>query len=260
MTPSLYPIFNSVFFFAPFSLRLLVKYDTLRSVMQRYAGGGSMSRGKLRREKDQACEAKAPGRPRCPVAHQAMLDATNEILGELGFVDLTIEGVAARAGVGKTTIYRRWPDKASLVMDAFFAENSAKTSFPDTGSTREDIRRQIRALIKVFNSPAGRTIAALIAGGQVDHGLAEAFRKRWIEPHRSEARQVIKRGVRRGEIRPEIDLEALLDALYGPLYFRLLTNYAPLTPAYADRLVELVMSGLVNSKRNNIGTHLKTEN
>ncbi|HZS08183.1 MAG TPA: TetR/AcrR family transcriptional regulator [Blastocatellia bacterium] len=189
-------------------------------------------------------ESRAPGRKRCPVTHQCILDAARELLEEIGFAAMTIEGIAARAGVGKATIYRRWPSKAGIVMDAFLAANCPDARFPDTGSVREDIRRQIRSLVKVMNSPSGRTIATLIGGGQMDEELAEAFRSRYLAARREEAKRVIRRGVESGELRADADPEVALDALYGPVYYRLLVGHGSLTPKYADALVDLVMDGL----------------
>lgn len=193
---------------------------------------------------DESCEAKQPGRPRCPLTHQNILKATRELVEEVGFDCLTIEGIAARAGVGKTTIYRRWPNKASIVLDAFFENISPAAAFPDTGNVREDVRRHLKKLVKEFNGPLGCKISMLLANGQLDEEMAEAFRVQWIKPRRDEARQVIQRGIKRGEIHQEIDPEVLVDALYGPIYFRLLAGHAPLTPSFAESLTELVMSGL----------------
>ena len=193
---------------------------------------------------DEESHSKAPGRRRCPVAHQNILCAARTLLEEIGFADLTIEGIAERAGVGKTTIYRRWSNKASVVLDAFIEAATKQLPFPDTGSVQEDLRLQMRRMVKLMNGTEGRTIATLIGGAQADAELAEAFRSQWLTARREEARQIIKRGKGRGEIRADIDPEVLLDALYGPLYFRLLIGHAPLTPGYADKLVRLVMSGL----------------
>ena len=193
---------------------------------------------------DEACEAKHPGRPRCPLTHQNILKATRELVDEAGFDCLTIEGIATRAGVGKTTIYRRWPNKASIVLDAFFEDLSPSVSFPDTGNAREDMRRHLKKFVKELNGPLGCKISMLLANGQFDEEMADAFRMQWIEPRRDEARQVIQRGIERGEIRQNVDPELLVDALYGPIYFRLLAGHAPLTQNFAESLTELVMSGL----------------
>lgn len=192
---------------------------------------------------DESCEAKAPGRPRCPLTHQNILQATRELVDEIGFANLTIEGIAARAGVGKTTIYRRWPNKSSIVLDAFFEDISSTCSFADTGKVRQDIRRQLRKLVKELNGPTGCKVATLMANGQFDKEMAEAFRARWIERHRNDALTLIKRGMETGEIRKEADPEVLVDALYGPIYFRLLAGHAPLTQRLADDLTDLVIDG-----------------
>jgi AcrR family transcriptional regulator len=184
---------------------------------------------------------RAPGRPRCAITHQAILDCANELLEEIGFANMSIEGIAARAGVGKATIYRRWPNKASVVMDAFLAATAKELPFPNTGSALEDIRRQLRMVVKVLNGPRGRTIATLIGVVQSDNELAEAFRTRFVAVRRGEAKAVLQRGVANGEFKPDMDLESVLDCLYGPLYFRLLIGHDKSSVKYADQLVDLVL-------------------
>lgn len=184
---------------------------------------------------------RAPGRPRCAVTHQAILDCANELLEDIGFSYMSIEGIAARAGVGKATIYRRWPNKASVVMDAFLAATAKEIAFPNTGSAREDIRRQMRSVVKVLNGPRGRTIATLIGVVQADNELAEAFRTRFVAVRRGEGKAVLQRGISNGEFRPDMDLESVLDCLYGPLYFRLLIGHEKPSTKYSDQLVDLVL-------------------
>jgi AcrR family transcriptional regulator len=241
-------VLNSISEAPKISIAFVVQFRYATFRIAKYAGGQAMSSGKMIDTKTLPCAeeaaAKAPGRKRCPIAHQNILCAARGLLEEMGFADLTIEGIAERAGVGKTTIYRRWPNKASLVLDAFIEAATHGIPFPDTGSLREDLRLQMRRLVKLMNGTEGHTIAKLIGGAQDDAELAEAFRTRWLTARRNEARAIIQRGKARGEIRADIDPEVLLDALYGPLYFRLLIGHAPLTPSYADKLVNLVMSGL----------------
>ena len=184
---------------------------------------------------------RAPGRPRCAITHQAILDCANDLLAEIGFANMSIEGIAARAGVGKATIYRRWPNKASVVMDAFLAATAKEVAFPDTGSAREDIRRQMRAVVRVLNGLRGRTIATLIGVVQSDDELAEAFRTRFLAVRRSEGKAVLQRGIAHGEFKPNMDLESVLDCLYGPLYFRLLIGHEKPSAKYSDQLVDLVL-------------------
>ena len=184
---------------------------------------------------------RAPGRPRCAITHQAILDCANDLLEEIGFANMSIEGIAARARVGKATIYRRWPNKAGVVMDAFLAATAKEIAFPNTGSAREDIRRQLRSVVKVLNGPRGRTIATLIGVVQSDNELAEAFRTRFVAVRRGEAKAVLQQGIENGEFNPSMDLEAVLDCLYGPIYFRLLIGHEKPSPKYSDQLVDLVL-------------------
>jgi AcrR family transcriptional regulator len=192
---------------------------------------------------------RAPGRPRSTESHNAILNAALALLEKVGFVDLTIEGIAAQAGVGKTSIYRRWPNKANLVMDAFLTAVQREVAFRNTGSVRESFRRQLRSAVRVLTGPQGHLIATLIAAGQVDPEVSEAYRTRWQSIRRIEARQMLQNGVKRGELRKDADLELVLNTLYGPLYYRLLIKHAPLTQRYADALVDLVFAGIENSRR-----------
>lgn len=194
--------------------------------------------------KTKAIQSRGRGRPRSEEAHQNILDAAYELLMEVGYAQLTIEGVAARAGVGKPTIYRRWSSKARLVMDAFLAAVNPELSFPDTGSVKEDIKQQMQKLVKIMNTPRGQVIATLIGGGQTDPEIIEAFRANWLSPRRFDCSQVIKKGIERGELRSDVDIEAVIDALYSPLFYRLLLKHAPLTEDFVDKLINIVMPGL----------------
>jgi AcrR family transcriptional regulator len=187
-----------------------------------------------------------PGRPRCVETCAAIRRAALEMLEQVGFAALTVEGIAARAGVGKTTLYRWWPNKAGVVMDAFLDAYGGCSPFPDTGCVREDLRQQLRLAVQLLVGPKGRAVAALLGGLRTTPELAEAFRTRWLRPRREEARRTLLRGVERGQVRRDVDYDAAVDALYGPLYFRLLTGHAPLNRAFADALTETVMAGIVS--------------
>ena len=117
----------------------------------------------------------------------AILRSTLKLLGENGFSDLTIEAVAAHAGVGKATVYRWWPNKAALIADAFASSTSRKLHFPDTGSVYTDLSQQMRQVVKIFRSRRGRIVSAMLGGGQSDSDLIAAFRERFLWPRRREA-------------------------------------------------------------------------
>jgi AcrR family transcriptional regulator len=186
---------------------------------------------------------RAPGRPRSEQARLAILRSTLKLLEKNGFSELTIESVAARAGVGKATVYRWWPNKAVLIADAFASSTTRKLHFPDTGSVRTDMSQQMRQVIKIFGSRRGRIVSAILGGGQSDRDLIAAFRERFLWPRRREAYATLQRGILRGELRKDVDKDLLLDALYGPIYMRFLIRHDKLTPDFVDRLCKLVLGG-----------------
>jgi AcrR family transcriptional regulator len=196
---------------------------------------------RARENGDNVGSKRSPGRPRSEQAHLAILRSTLKLLGENGFPDLTIEAVAAQANVGKATVYRWWPNKAALITDAFAYSTTKNLRFPDTGSVRMDMNRQMRQVIKIFRSPRGRILSAILAAGQSDRGLIAAFRERFMRPRRQEAYATLRRGIRRGELRKGVDLDLLLDSLYGPIYMRFFIRHDTLTPAFVDGLCDLVL-------------------
>lgn len=172
------------------------------------------------------------GRPRA-----AILGAAWDLFEERGLAALTIEGVAARAGVGKTTIYRWWPNKAAILLDAMTERMAGVIAFPDTGSTREDLRRQMVALLGLFGTTAGRAYLSLVAAGVDDPSVAAALRDRLIAARRAASIACLRRGVERGELRPDLDLGLVVDALYGAVYYNVLVAHAPPDAAYVERLL-----------------------
>jgi AcrR family transcriptional regulator len=186
---------------------------------------------------------RAPGRPRSEESRQAILGSTLKLLQDKGFPQLSIEAIAAHAGVSKATVYRWWPSKAALVADAFSVSAEQELQFPDTGSVHKDMRLQMRQVVRVFRSPRGKVVAALLAGGQSDPELIAAFRDRFLWPRRRQAYQTLQRGIDRGELRAGLDKDLTLDALYGPIYMRFLIRHSELNEQFADELCELVLGG-----------------
>jgi len=187
-------------------------------------------------------EKRPPGRPRSEESRQSILRSTLKLLKQQGgFPELSIEAIAADANVGKTTVYRWWPTKAALVADAFSASADEELRFPDTGSVQSDMSLQIRRLIRIFRSNRGKVVAALIAGGQSDPELIEAFRERFLWPRRRQAYQTLQRAVDRGELPAGSDFDLILDSLYGPIYMRLLIGHQKLDEAFAERICDLVL-------------------
>jgi AcrR family transcriptional regulator len=190
-------------------------------------------------------ETATRGRRRSRRAHEAILAATQRLLVERGYRQLTIEGIAARAGVGKQTIYRWWPSKAALVLEAYLAGSEAVAQPRPGGSARDDVRGLLGWLIAVLAEPTGgRVVAGLVGDLQHDPDLAEGFHRDVVPARREAMLAAVERGRERGEIRPDADLELAVDVLHGAVFYRLLLSGEPLDDAFASRLTDQVLDGL----------------
>lgn len=189
-------------------------------------------------------EKRAPGRPRSDEAKQAILESTLELLKEVGFEELSIEGIAASAGVGKATVYRWWPNKAALVIDAFLTIVGPELRFPTEGSVSDVLHQQMLRLVKLMRGDFGKMLSAVIGAGQSQPELREAVWKQFIEPRRAEARELLENAQRKGDIRDDIPADTLLDMMYGPLYFRLLVGHARIDSAMVDAIFDVAGGGM----------------
>lgn len=190
--------------------------------------------------------APARGRPRSEKAHQAILAAAAELLLARGLSAVSMDAVAQRAGVSKATIYRWWPTKETLALDALYTEWATARPHPrDTGSLRGDLHSLIRPWARLARSrPYGRVLAALLTEARTDPAFAAEYRRRVLEPRRDQARAVFRRAIDRGEIPASTDIEVALDLLYGPLYHRLLHGHAPLTDRFVQDVIAMALSGI----------------
>ncbi len=188
-----------------------------------------------------------PGRPRSEQARRAILRSTLRLLQHSGYTELTMEAIAADASVGKATLYRWWPNKGALIVDAFAASAEDELHFPDTGTVLGDVRAQMGQWVDVLRSRRGRLVAALVAAGQSDAELLEAFRERFLWPRRQEAYRTLRRGIERGELPRKVDLDALLDTLYGAIYMRFLIRHDELDEQYLDDVCAMVLTGAANN-------------
>jgi len=172
-------------------------------------------------------------------ARQAILEAADDLLVEEGYAGVTIEGVAARAGVAKQTIYRWWTSKAELLMDSLLDDAAEDLPPIDTGSVAEDLRAHLARLTGFLaRDPAGRVLAALIGQAQHDPLVARDLRQSYLLPRRGVDRLMLERGIRRGEIPRGADLDGLLDALEGPIYHRVLILGSGADAVFIEGLVE----------------------
>jgi AcrR family transcriptional regulator len=171
------------------------------------------------------------------------MDAVYDFLQERSVRELTMEGIAERANVGKPTLYKWWPSKAALVM-AVLQQRLVPKPEPISAKTAEEaIRARMHRLVRAFNGMFGKVFADLIAEGQSDLALLAELYERHLGQRREALVAEIERGKQAGEFYAEVDSDLLVDSLIGPIYYRLLMKTAPLTEAYIDQLLAQLMLG-----------------
>ncbi|WP_116247484.1 TetR/AcrR family transcriptional regulator [Nocardiopsis sp. FIRDI 009] len=196
---------------------------------------------------EQPRERRAPDpQRRSERAHRAVLDAAAELVGEVGYAKLTMEAIAARARVGKQTIYRWWPSKAAVVLDVFERRTSTPgTPLPDTGDLVEDLRAVLYATVDEFTDPGTDRVArAFTAEIQHDPELAEAVAERLTRPNDEAFRERLRAARDVGQLAPDVDLDLALELVTGPITRRWLMRTAPLTHAYVDELLTAALRAL----------------
>lgn len=187
---------------------------------------------------------RGPGRPRSAVAHQAILDAAIAILAESGFEALTIEGIAARAGVGKTTIYRRWPNKDMLLVDAIAGLVTTEDPLPESGVIREDLIRVVRRIRDNYGAgPIGRVLPALLSAQLTRPEFCEAVRASIVEPRRAGVLALVERAVERGELRPGTDPNIVVDLVTAPIFYAQVVFGRLPSPHDIEVMVDAVLDG-----------------
>ena len=183
-----------------------------------------------------------PGRPRSDRIHEAILDATLALLRETGFSGLAIEGVATRAGVGKSTIYRRWTSKVPLVIEAM--QRLPEIPTPDTGSIADDLTEVLRSSIDVLRStPLAHVLPSLVGERNRDPELSLAL-DGFVAERRRPLLRMLERAVERGELPPDADLELGVDLILGPFVVRLFFTAGRVDPDLVQPIVDAVIQGL----------------
>ena len=157
-----------------------------------------------------------------------------------------MDAVAERAGVSKATIYRWWPTKETLALDALYTEwAAARPDARDTGSLRGDLLSLLRPWARLAGSrPYGRVVAALLTEAQTDPVFAAEYRERFVAPRREQGQEIFRRAIERGEIPADTNVDVALDLLYGPLYHRLLHGHAPLNDRFVRDVVDMALGGI----------------
>ena len=172
-------------------------------------------------------------------SEKAILEATRELIAERGVGGLTIEGVAARSGVAKTTIYRRWCDRDELALAILIDMTAAVKAPPDLGDTRRELLTFVKTATRIIK--ADRIVRGLVSEIATKPHLARAYRERIVDMRLAEVKSVIDRGIARGELRSDTDVRVAHELVVGPLFYRLLFSGAPLNKAHANQVVDAVM-------------------
>jgi AcrR family transcriptional regulator len=191
------------------------------------------------------CAHKA-GRPRNEEVRTKIIDAALALLEEGGYAKVTCDGIAQRAGCGKATIYRWWPNKAAVVINAFAESVSPELPNEKLSCLRDYVTGHLRRFTRVLMGRNGRILAAVIAGAQDDPEVAEAYLAHWLRPRRAVSRQILTEYQNEGQLPKDYDIEIVLDAMYGPLHFRLMARHETLTPEYAEGLAKVLLGGVLD--------------
>jgi AcrR family transcriptional regulator len=184
------------------------------------------------------------GRQRCHIAEAAILKAASELLTKNSLRDITAEAIA----VSKATIYKWWPNKNRVALDAFLSQMEEQVPTPNTGSVLRDFSEQLVESTRFYTSRYGRMLAQFLAEGQSDPDFLALFRERFQQPRRKAVRIMWDRAVDRGEIRKEVDVELVIDLLFGAVVYRLMGNHNPLDDATAKAMVETIFHGVLMPK------------
>jgi AcrR family transcriptional regulator len=191
--------------------------------------------------------SRRPGRPRSERARRAILGAAADLLLDEGTAHVSMDAVAERAGVSKATIYRWWPSKERLALDALLEWTATGGSARDTGSLRGDLLALVRPWVReIRRRPFGRVVAALVTAAQSDPAFAEDYRRHFVEQRRAPMREAFERSIARGEAPQDLDIEIAVDLIYGPIYHRLLHGHAPLTDRFAAGVIDLALAGILS--------------
>ena len=188
---------------------------------------------------------RAPGRPRDNAVRERILKAGLDLLQEVGFANATCDAIAERSGASKATIYRWWPNKAAVLIDAFVERLTPELPIHDVSTLEEYVTFNLKQFTRVLMGSNGRLFAAVIAAAQTDQDVQSAFLSHWIKPRRALFRTLLERYRAEGLLPDNYDFDQVLDVMYCPLLFLLMVRHVELTLAYAENLANMVLNGLL---------------
>jgi AcrR family transcriptional regulator len=174
------------------------------------------------------------GRPRSDKSRKAILDATRRLLTHTSLGQLSIEAIAGKAGVGKTTIYRWWPNKAAIAMEAFLEQPGIQNILPTTATQAEAVSRQLESMIRQLRGHNGRIIAGIIAESQADSSVLDLLYEKFLKERVGNLARYVEEGKRNGEFNAELDTDIAMDMLLGPLFLRVLSGEHGIDNTFAE--------------------------
>jgi AcrR family transcriptional regulator len=198
----------------------------------------------MAKELESEIPVRPPGRPRDETCRDRIRAAALELLEEVGMANVTCDAIAQRSGASKATIYRWWPHKAAVIIDAFVETVTPELPLRDVATLEEYVTVHLRQFARVLAGRNGRLLAAVIAAAQNDPEVEEAFLSHWIKPRRALSRKALQKFKNEGQLPERFDIEQVLDVMYGPLHFLLMVRHSKPTPAYAESLAALLVHGL----------------
>jgi AcrR family transcriptional regulator len=178
-------------------------------------------------------------------ARRAILKASLAVSRRSGFAVATIEAIAKQAGVGKQTIYRWWPSKAAVVLEALNEEIGPALDFPDTGDLAADLREQMVGLVRLLRTEKLTVFPELVGAAQSDPAMAAAINEVIIGPREAACRSRLERAQEQGQLRGDVDVQDVVELLYGPLYYRMFLRNRPVTLKQVRDILALSLEGLV---------------
>jgi AcrR family transcriptional regulator len=218
-------------------------------MLENFSKGNSMGYAALRDDSehnDNQISLFRKGRPRSEKSRTAILKATNNLLLHMSVQELSIEGIAKKAKVGKTTIYRWWPNKTAIVMDALASQPGVDTPMATPKSNAEAVEMQLQKLVKLLQSKNGETIAQLFSEAQADQKAQESFASTFLAPLIDAIEYSVQQGKQAGEFRASLDARLAVDILCGPIFFRRMGNPVDFNEqfysAYPKEAVKLILA------------------
>lgn len=198
-------------------------------------------------------ERVARGRPRSERSRRAILDAAAKLLTERGYADITIEGIAAEAGVGKTTIYRWWSTKAAIYIDLYSELASQIVPPPDTGSVERDLTILVQGAFRLYrDTAAGLALTGIVAEAQSNAAVSTIVRAQFVPSRRHVTLAILGRAAKRGEIPADLNLDVVSELITGAVWFYLLAGDGALTARRAGQLVKTIMTGIPTTPSNSV--------